>query len=214
MAVVSLTGFATEPGRLADHLAASTEALGHLRRLGQQAMLLQPISGGDIGTTSMVINYADNAAYAAGVQAIGADEQWQEFWARASAAGAASQVESTLMEDLDPGFQPAADRPLGALLAVQWRAKDGRLVDFLGKVAAAAPMIERMGGAVRTMQCLVGRYPMTTLVSTSFADLDAYGAYADRTAADAEWQTFWAGALSDPTADIVRSGVYLNISGD
>ena len=119
MAVVSLSGFATEPGRLADHMAASVEALGHLRRLGQQAMLLQPISGGDVGTTSMVINYADNAAYAAGTQAIGADEQWQEFWARASAAGAARHVESTLMNELDPGFEPAANRPLGALLAVQ-----------------------------------------------------------------------------------------------
>ena len=98
MAVVSLSGFATEPGRLADHMAASVEALGHLRRLGQQAMLLQPISGGHIGTASIVINYADNAAYA---------------------AGAARQVESTLMNELDPGFEPAANRPLGALLAVQ-----------------------------------------------------------------------------------------------
>jgi hypothetical protein len=116
MAVVSLSGFATDPGRLADHMAASMEALGHLRRRGQPSMLLQPISGGDIGTTSMVINYADNAD---GVQAIGADEQWQEFWAQASAAGAARQVESTLMNELDPGFEPAANRPLGALLAVQ-----------------------------------------------------------------------------------------------
>jgi hypothetical protein len=75
-------------------------------------------------------------------------------------------------------------------------------------------MIEPMGGTIRTMQCLVGRYPMTTLVSTSFADLDAYGSYAGKSASDPEWQTFWADAFSDPTADIVRSGVYLNISSD
>ena len=116
------------------------------------------------------------------------------------------------MNDLDASFQPAADRPLGALLGFQWRAKDGRLADFLGKVAEAGPLIERMGGTVRTMQCLIGRFPMSVMVSTSFADLDAYGAYADKTASDAEWQAFWADALSDPTADLIRSGLYLNIS--
>jgi hypothetical protein len=52
------------------------------------------------------------------------------------------------------------------------------------------------------------------LVTVSFPDLDAYGAYADTTATDEQWQTFWAGAMSDPTAELVRSGVYLNISGD
>jgi hypothetical protein len=175
-------------------------------------MLLQPIAGGDIGTTAMVLNHADNAAYVTALQTIGADEGWQEFWARATAAGAAQQVESTLMNDLDPNFQASADRPLGVLLAFQWRAKDGLLADFIGKVGEAVPLIERMGGAVRTMQCLIGRYPLSVTISTTFADLDAYGAYSDRTASDAEWQAFWAGALSEPTADLIRSGLYLNIS--
>ncbi len=66
---------------------------------------------------------------------------------------------------------------------------------------------------MRTTQSLLGAYPMTVLISTSFADLDAYGAYADMTAADAQWQELWGGAMADPTADIVRSGLYLNISG-
>lgn len=212
MATVSLHGFQPSPGRAADHMAAAQEAIGHLRRLGLQAMLLQPIAGGDVGTTSTIINYADNAGYAAAMQAIGADEQWQEFWARVSADGAAVPIENTLLNDLDADFQPSADRPLGVGLATQWRAKDGRLVEFLGKVAESQPIIERLGGVSRAMQCLVGRYPMTIMVATWFADLDAYGAYADRTNTDAEWQAFWGGALADPTADLIRSGVYLNIS--
>jgi hypothetical protein len=210
MAVVSLSGFATEPGRTADHMAASMEAVQHLNRMDVPTFLLQTVAGADIGTLAIVANHADNAAYAAATQRLAADEQWQEFLARAMAGGSAQQVESSLLEDLDPDFQPAADRPLGVLLGFQWRAKDGRLAQFLGKVAEAAPHIERLGGTVRTMQCLTGRYPMTTLVTTSFADLDAYGAYADRTATDAGWQGFWADALSDPTADIVRTGLYVN----
>lgn len=211
MAVVSLSGFRTEPGRLADHMAASVEALGHLRRLGLQAILLQPIAGADVGSLAIVVNYADNAAYAAALQQIAADEQWQEFLARVMAAGSAEQDESTLMNDLDANFQPSADRPLGVLLATQWRAKDGRLTEFIGKMAESVPHIERMGGAARTMQSVVGRHPMTFMFSTAFADLDAYGAYADRSASDAEWQAFWAAALNDPTADLIRTGLYLNI---
>lgn len=212
MGVISLSGFATETGRAADHMAASVEAVGHLNRLGTPAFLLQPIAGADIGTLAIVANHADNAAHAAALQRLAADEQWQEFLARAMAGGSAEQVESSLLNDLDPNFQPTADRPLGVLLGFQWRAKDGRLADFIGKVGQAVPLIERMGGAARVMQCLIGRYPMTVMVSTSFADLDAYGAYSDRVASDAEWQAFWADALSDPTADLIRTGLYLNVS--
>jgi hypothetical protein len=212
MAVVSLSAFATQAGRTADHMAASVEAVGHLNRMGIPTFLLQPLAGGDIGTRAIVANHANNAAYAAATQRLAADEQWQEFLARAMAGGSAQQVESSLLDDLDPNYQPAADRPLGVLLGFQWRAKDGRLAQFLGKVAEAVPHIERLGGAVRTMQCLTGRYPMTVMVSTAFADLDSYGAYADRTAADAEWQAFWADALGDPTADLVRTGLYLNVT--
>ena len=45
-------------------------------------------------------------------------------------------------------------------------------------------------------------------------DLDAYGAYADTIATDKEWQAFWMGALSDPTADMIRSGIYANMMGN
>lgn len=212
MGVVSLSGFRTEPGRLADHTALAAEAVEHLQRLGMQAMNLQAIAGGDVGTIATVVNYADNAAYAAGFQAIMADDKWQEFWGRASGAGAAVQIESTLYSDVDANWQPSADRPLGVIMATQWRPRPGRLMDFMGHVMASLPHIERMGGAPRTMQSIIGAHPMTVLVTTSFADLDAYGAYADAIAGDEAWQAFWAGVMADPTADLIRSGLYLNTS--
>jgi hypothetical protein len=55
---------------------------------------------------------------------------------------------------------------------------------------------------------------MTMLTTTGFADLDAYGEYADKIGVDAEFQAYWAEVMKDPTADLVRSGLYLNISGD
>jgi hypothetical protein len=148
------------------------------------------------------------------MQKIQADEKWQEFWLRASAGGSAMQVESSLFSDVDPGFQPDPDRPLGVIMATQWRAKPGRIADFMAKVIGSYEHIQRLGGTPRALQSVIGAHPMTTLVVVSFADLDAYGTYADRIASDAGWQEFWASAMTDPTADMIRSGLYLNISGD
>ena len=212
MGVIALSGFRTEPGRLEDHLAAAAEAVEHLRRLGLQAVNLQAVAGGDVGTVATSINYADNTAYVKGLQAILGDEAWQDFWGRAASGGSATQVESSLFSDVDQSFQPAADRPLGVVLATQWRAKPGRLVDFMTNVATSIPHIERMGGTPRQMQCLIGAHPMTALITTTFADLDAYGEYSDTLATDDQWQGFWAGAMADPTADLLRTGLYLNIS--
>ena len=212
MGVVALSGFRTEPGRLEDHLAAAGEAVEHLRRLGLRAFNLQTIAGGDVGTIATVVNHENNQAYVKGLQTILGDEAWQEFWGRAASGGSATQVESSLYSDVDPSFQASADRPLGVILATQWRPRPGRLVDFMANVATSIPHIERMGGSPRQMQCLLGSYPMTALITTTFADLDAYGEYSDTLANDEQWQTFWAGAMADPTAELVRTGLYQNIS--
>ncbi len=213
MAVTALNVFRTQPGKLAEHLAASTEALGHLRRLGIQAMTVQAMAGTDIGTITTSIGCANNAAWAQMAQTVGGDPEWQAFWGRVSAHPSAIQVESSLFVDADPSYQPSPDRPVGVILATQWRALSGRLMDFMGNVMTSMPHMVRMGGSPRVLQSVIGAHPMTTLVSVGFADLDAYGAYADRIAADEQWQAFWAGAMATPSADLIRSGLYRNISG-
>lgn len=210
MAVVSLTSYRSEPGRTEEHMALHMEAAERLHGMGMAAAPLQILAGGDVGTLAMSVNYENNAAWVAGTKKLQTDQGWQDFYRRAMGTGAATQAESSLFTDVDPNFQ-AANRTLGVVLAVQWQARPGRLADFMGKVVESFPHIERMGGRPRAMQSVIGAHPMTTLVSTVFDDLDAYGAYADATAADAEWQAFWAAAMSDPTAELIRSGVYVNM---
>jgi hypothetical protein len=212
MAVAAIYGFRTAPGKLADHLAGAAEGLGHLRRLGLQAINLQAIAGTDVGVIATSVNHASYADYAAGMRKVLGDEQWQEFWMRVNSDTAAVEVESSLFVDIDPTFQPSADRALGVLLGTQWRARPGRLMDFMGNVMTAIPHIERMGGQVRVMQSLIGLHPLTVLVTTAFTDLDDYGAYADKTATDEQWQSYWMGVMADPTADLIRSGLFMNIS--
>ncbi len=213
MAVVSLTGFRTEPGRAGEHTALHMEATERLHAMGIAAAPLVALAGGDVGVLTMSVNHANNAEWVANTKKLQTDTGWQDFYQGAMNSGAATQVESSLFTDVDPNFQ-AANRKLGVVLATQWRARPGRLMDFMAKVTESFGHVERMGGRPRAMQSVVGAHPMTTLVSTAFDDLDAYGAYADTIAADAAWQEFWMGALSDPTADMIRSGVYANMTGD
>ncbi|HEC08530.1 MAG TPA: hypothetical protein ENI86_03055 [Acidimicrobiales bacterium] len=212
MAVTSLARFRTLPGRAAAHLAATDEAVGHLRRIGLQAAALQPLAGGDVGSITTTITHADNADWAASLQRVMADEGWQEFWARVGADQPAEQVESSLFFDVDAGYQPDPDRPLGVVSATQWRAHPGRMAAFVGQVQIGAAHFIRMGGIPRVMQSVVGQHPMTVLIAVGHADLDAYGEFADTQASDEEFQAFWMEGSSNPNADLVRSGIYLNIS--
>lgn len=212
MSVVTITRFRTEPGRFADHLALHLEALQRLRGLGMQAIAMQPLAGGDVGSLVMSVNYDTTADYVSSLQKAQADSGWQEFYANAMASGAATQVEASIFNDLDPSFRADASRPLGAVLGFQWRARPGRMEDFIGNVMDSIPHIERLGGSGRQMQSAVGAHPMTMLTTVGFADLDAYGEYTDKLGTDAEFQAYWAEVMKDPTADLVRSGLYLNIS--
>lgn len=213
MGMIELSRFETQPGHAAKHLALHMEALERLRGLGLRAMALQPLAGGDIGSLTMSINYADTADYVASLQKVEADSGWQDFYAGAMASGAAQQVESSFFTDLDPAFQPAGDRPLGVVLATQWRSRPGRMEDFVGKVVESTAHVARLGGLARPLQSVIGQHPMSMLVATTFADLDAYASYTDTLATDAGWQSFWADAMKDPSADLIRSGLYVNMSG-
>jgi len=189
------------------------EALELLRGMGMQAVALQPLAGGDVGSLAMSINYADTADYVANFHKAQLDSGWQKFYAGAMASGAARQVEASLLTDLDPAFQPATDRPLGVGMATQWRARPGRMEEFVGKVVESAAHVARLGGLSRPLQSVIGAHPMTMMVATTFADLDAYAAYSDALATDSDWQSFWAAAMKDPSADLIRSGLYISMSG-
>jgi hypothetical protein len=212
MGMIELVRFETQPGHGAKHRELHMEALERLRKLGLQAVALQPLAGSDIGSLAMSINYTNTADYVASLAKVESDAGWQKFYGDAMATGAAQQVETSLMTDLDPAFQPAADRPLGAVMATQWRARPGRMEEFVAKVVESGAHVERLGGRSRPMQSMIGLHPLSMMVATTFADLDAYASYTDSLATDPEWQAFWAGAMKDPTADLLRSGLYVNMS--
>jgi hypothetical protein len=59
------------------------------------------------------------------------------------------------------------------------------------------------------MSSMVGAHPMTVVVSVGYPDLEHLAEATDKLAVDEQWQAFWAGVMADPSADLVRSGIYL-----
>jgi hypothetical protein len=213
MAVAYLIGYRTEPGMAIAHREVMSEGLGHLQRHGLQAVLLDAIVGADAGTLAFSINFANHAEFVAGYQKVQADETFQQYFAQAATRATAHQVEATVWVDADPSFTPSADRPLGVLAATQWRARPGRAAAFAEHVGSGVPHLERLGATVRVLQTMYGTHPYTTAIVTSFHDLDGWAAHVDSLGSDAQWQEFWAGIAADPSADVVRSGVYLVDTG-
>jgi hypothetical protein len=211
VAVVDVHIFRTSPGKLAEHLAFTTEAVGLLRARGLRANALQPVAGGDAGTISVVLNHADFTAYAAAVAAIAVDEEFQGFMVRASASASAEPLEVALLSDADPTYVLPADAPMGALMVSRWRPNPGRLNDFMADVMTATGHIQRLGGRCRTLQAVIGGQPLTLTVSTAFEDLAHYGEFSDKLRVDEQWQSFWTAAIANPSGAQLRSGLYVPI---
>jgi len=193
-------------------MAATTEAVGHRRRMGLQSVALQPIAGTDIGQIIVATLHADNATHMASLQTMQSDAEWQDFFSRVTLDPVAELVESSILSDPDPTYQPNADRPLGVVQTTQWRSFPGRAMEFAAHVETGAGHIARLGGHPRVLQTTIGLHPLSTLISVSFADLDAYGEYADKSAADEQFAGFMTEIIANPTADLIRSGLYINIS--
>lgn len=212
MAVSTINRFSTLPGGAVTHMEMTLEAVGHLRRLDIAAVALQPIAGGDTGSLVTTMSFENNAAWATSMQRLLADDGWQDFWQKAVTSASAEQSESSIFADVDPNYVLDPNRPLGVIAATQWRALPGRMGDFAESVMTATGHITRLGGRVRVMQSLMGQHPMTTMVAIGHADLDAYAEFSDAVAADEEFQAYWMETAANPSADILRSGVYMNIS--
>jgi hypothetical protein len=90
---------------------------------------------------------------------------------------------------------------------VVWRPKAGRAAEFLAQVSEAKKMHERLGARVRVLQAGAGPNPFTVTYVTEHTDGKAYGEFLDKLLADAEYQSFWAKALTDPTAEPLQSSL-------
>lgn len=213
MGVVSLYGFQTLPGKLEAHLAAAEEARQLLVELGQQAITVQTIAGSEVGTIGTLINHSDNLEWAKAYQSVMSNPKWLEFYMRISSQAIAELVETSVFQDVDPTFTPDPDRPLGVIVSAQWRPLPGKLSAFMDNVMTASGHFTRLGGAVRVVQCMMGKYPMSITVAVTYEDLEHMGEFQDKLAVDEQWNAFWGGVMANPTADVLRTQIAVTNRG-
>jgi len=92
-----------------------------------------------------------------------------------------------------------------------WSPNPGKGAAFLGQVAKAKGIHERMGATVNVAQTISGGTALSVLYILTFDSGAAYGAFVDAIGTDAEWQGFWMEALADPTATQVSTTLFAAI---
>lgn len=207
MALVTIHGYRTMPGKLVEHLAVMEEAKQLLQERELQVALLQPIAGTGADEIALATLYADNRAHAAAIRRFESDQAWQAWYGEATSKGVAEPSEISIYSDVDPTYA-LSDAPAEVLQTTQWRPNPGDAARLMEHVIQAKGHIERLGGRVRVLQCITGLLPLTLVVSVTFEDLEHYGDYSDKLAVDEQFQTYWAGVMTKPSATLVRSGLF------
>jgi len=109
--------------------------------------------------------------------------------------------------------------PKGGIIMAQvsqvasWRPDPHKLDAFIGQVAKAKAIHERLGAAVNVAQTQVGGEAMTMVYMLTFESGANYGAFIDALSDDSEWQSFWAEAVASASAELVSSGLYTGVEG-
>ena len=81
--------------------AAVLTAKGIHERLGADVAILQTQTGGIPATPVYVTSFESGSAYGAFIDALGEDDEWQEFWAQAVADPPAQLARSAMCSVVD-----------------------------------------------------------------------------------------------------------------
>ncbi|MDH3704433.1 MAG: hypothetical protein OES57_00090 [Acidimicrobiia bacterium] len=96
--------------------------------------------------------------------------------------------------------------------AVTWVPTQGKVAEFLGAVATAKKIHERLGAQVTVARCVTGGTPMSVVYMTTHESGSAYGAFMDALGDDEEWNQFWASqGAGEPVGRMEGSALYAEV---
>ncbi len=100
-AVSNVNTWSVNEGKGDAFAAAVLTAKGIHERLGADVMVMQTQTGGIPSTLVYVTSFESGSAYGAFIDALGEDDEWQQFWAQAVADRPAELVQSALYSVVD-----------------------------------------------------------------------------------------------------------------
>jgi len=86
--------------------------------------------------------------------------------------------------------------------------------EFLGNVATAKKILERLGARVRVLNQVVGINSPCVLVVIESPDWKAFGERLEKMQSDTEWQQFFASAVlnnSNPAAELIDTALSADV---
>jgi hypothetical protein len=100
MAVITVNVWRPKDGRAAEFVAQLSQAKKIHERLGGTVRILQLTSGPNPFSINYAVEHADGAAFGTFIDKLGADAEWQEFWAKALVDPTADPIGSSVLTDM------------------------------------------------------------------------------------------------------------------
>lgn len=208
MAVIAFSEFQPTPGQVAEGVQLLTEALEIATGLGTQGHLVQLTRGGPLNSLGLSLEFADTAAYGAGLDRIYGDEGWQQFIERAGASTALTPTASADWVEF-PGLEvPYEDLKTGVLVLTVFKVRPGQQEKSLERITRAKALNEKHGAVFRAGFTVASDPFGLTGTAAHFSSLTEYGTSSQSLQEDPEWQTFQAEISSDPSSDFLRHTLY------
>jgi hypothetical protein len=211
--VASAIGVRVKPGQLDAYLARVKKLQGVMTRLKIDGNIeaWQVTAGGQTtGTTAVVLEYPNLAAYAESTTKTQADAEFQKL---IDGLDDVRTLQSSSLYRQVSGPGSAGDIATGSVLqTVSVRVKPGRLDDYVAKVEALRKISERLGtsNTMRVWQATVaGEATGTVVVGVIYKDLTTYAADTTKVQGDDAWQKLVAGL--DEMRTIVSIGLARNV---
>ena len=208
MAVIAFSEFQPTPGQVAEGVQLLTDALEIATGLGTQGHVVQLARGGPLNSLAISLEFADTAAYGAGLDRIYGDEGWQQFIERAGASTALTPTASADWVEF-PGLEVAfEDLPTGVLALTVFQVRAGQQEKSLERITRAKALQEKHGAVVRAGFTVVSDPFGLTGIAGHFSSFTEYGKCGQSLQEDPEWQAFGAEISSDPSSDFLRSSLF------
>lgn len=121
-------------------------------------------------------------------------EEWQTFWQRVSMEPTAELLRSYLINN------PVVAKAQAVSMVYSWDVEQGKTAAFVARSEEARKIHERLGASIGINIDELGdvHYEMT------FASWSAWGEFQSRAATDEEWNQFYANALQEPLAELIK----------
>lgn len=194
MAVRGVAIWEVKPAGLAEFVILAGSAKKIHVRLGAKARAWQLTAAGvNTGRVLYVTEFADYSARASFAKKLATDAAWLKLWQEGQQFEAATLVSQTISAEL-PGLEGAPLTGKGGprVRTVRgFQVDKGRAQESIALLTELKPHVERLGGRFSASQLVFAGPASGQLVITGeFADVEAWGAFQQKSAADAAFQAF------------------------